>query len=155
MTVYLPCCTLWERGRDSAAFSSFIELSVQGTATRYYLFPDFSPRDDFQFSVLVHIVVKIFRLEVSEQHWAFCGFLSTHVPCTHPVEEMGCSGPRGPAVWPVRLNSIKWGIGSVCHTGCLGRGKSRTRVCGWACALITSPKNDGVQNLAGACSKEK
>lgn len=54
----------------------FIELSMQETATRYYLFADFNPRDDFQFSVLFHAVVKIFHIgDVQAGFGFFCGFL--------------------------------------------------------------------------------
>lgn len=65
---------------EFAALSS--QSSVRGTTARYYLFPDFNPRDDFSFSVLIHRVVKIFRLGTYKLGLAFLWFiLNIHSLC--------------------------------------------------------------------------
>lgn len=74
----LPSSLRTLRAAQGVSGLIFVELSVQGTATRYDLFPDFNPRDDFSFSVLIRTVVKIFRLEVSELGWAFLWFSFKH-----------------------------------------------------------------------------
>lgn len=76
----------------------FVQLSVQGTATRYYLFPDSNPRDDFPFPVLIHTVVKIFRLGVSKPGWAFLWFSFEHMFLVPIQRKRGGTGPVGPAV---------------------------------------------------------
>lgn len=133
-------------------------VSEQATETRYGLLPDCNLRGDFQFSVLIHAVVKIFRLAVSMLGLTV-RFSFKHmslVPIQWKRWVAGhCSGPMGPAIWLGLLNSIKWSTDSMCHKGCLGRVKSKISVCGWACYLITSPKSCNVQNLAGTCSKGK
>ena len=113
----------------------------------------------FHFSVLIHRVVKIFRLEAYKLGLAFLWFSFKHLFLV-PIQwkrwvACHCSGPAGPAAWLGLLNSIKWSIDSMCHRGCLGRVRSKISVCGWACVLITLPKNCSVQNLAGTHSKEE
>ena len=150
-------CTFWAKPGEFSALSS--QSSLQRTTARYSLFPDFSPKDDCSFLVLIHRIVKILRLEMSKLDLAVLWLSFKHsflVPI--PWKRWGachCSGPTGPAVWLGLLNSIKWSADSMCHRGCLGRVRSKISVCGWACVLITLPKNCSVQNLAGAHSKEK
>lgn len=55
-----------------------MELDVQGTTTRYYLFPDFNPRDDFQLSVLIHSC-KDFQIRGVQAGLAFLWFSFKHM----------------------------------------------------------------------------
>lgn len=49
--------------------------------------------------MLIHTVVKVFQIGgVQAGLGFFVVSFETHVPCTHPVEGMGCSGPMGSAV---------------------------------------------------------
>lgn len=75
-------CGLGMRGEPSSLHilravqgvsSSSSEFSVQGITTRYYLFLDFNPRDDVEFSVLIHALVKIFQIGVVRA--GFCFFV--------------------------------------------------------------------------------
>lgn len=116
-----------------------------------------TPKMTVHFEVFIHRIVKILRLETSSWIWLFCGFLlNTHSLCPSSGRDGVplCSGPTGPAVWLGLLNSIKWSADSMCHKGCLGRVRSKISVCGWACVLITSPKNCSVQKSVGAHSKK-
>lgn len=94
----LPSLLHTSRAAPGVSCLIFVELSVQGTATGCYLFPDFNPRDDFLFSVLIHTVVKVFRLEVSKPGWAFLWFSFEHTFLVPIQRKRGCTGPVGPAV---------------------------------------------------------
>lgn len=156
----LPSLPHTLRAARGVSYIIFIELSMQGTATRYCLFPDFNPRDDFQFSVLIHTVVKIFHIGDVQAGFGFFLWFSFKHMFLVPIQWKRrvaclCCSPVRPAVWLGLLNSMKWSADSMCHKGCLGRVKSKISARGWACVLITSPKSCNVQNLAGTCSKEK
>lgn len=65
----------------------FIALSMQETATRYYLFADFNPRGDFQFSVLIHAVAKIFHIgDVQPGFGVFFLWFSFKHMCLVPIQ---------------------------------------------------------------------
>lgn len=97
----------------------FIELNMQGTATWYCLFPDCNPRDDFQFSVLIHAVVKIFHIgNVQAGFGFFCGFL-LNTCSLYPSSERDGLPAFAVAPWGLLFDWASWIPWNGVQTACV------------------------------------